>query len=35
LLEASKKWKFDYKEKVSVTSKDSSIVKIYNLKKKV
>ena len=34
LKEASKKWKFEYEEKKSLTSADSLIVKISNLKKK-
>ncbi len=34
LKETSKKWKFDYEEKKSLTSDDSLIVKISNLKKK-
>ena len=34
LKEASKKWKFDYEEKKSLTSNESLIVKISNLKKK-
>ena len=34
LKEASKKWKFDYEEKKSLTSEESLVVKIYNLKKK-
>ena len=33
LKETSKKWKFDYKEKKSLTSDDSLVVKISNLKK--
>ena len=34
LNEASKKWKFDYQEKKSLTSDESLVVKISNLKKK-
>ena len=34
LNEASKKWKFDYQEKKSLTSDESLIVKISNLQKK-
>ena len=34
LKEASKKWKFDYEEKKSLTSDQSLIVKISNLQKK-
>jgi 16S rRNA (guanine527-N7)-methyltransferase len=34
LKETSKKWKFDYEEKKSLTSDESLIVKISNLKKK-
>ena len=34
LNETSKKWKFDYEEKKSLTSNDSLIVKISNLQKK-
>ncbi len=34
LDDALKSWKFDYEEKKSVTSQDSMIVKISNLKKK-
>ncbi len=33
LKEASKKWKFNYEEKNSLTSDESLIVKIFNLKK--
>ena len=33
LKETSKKWKFDYEEKKSLTSDDSLVVKISNLKK--
>jgi 16S rRNA (guanine527-N7)-methyltransferase len=33
LKETSKKWKFDYEEKKSLTNNDSLIVKISNLKK--
>ena len=35
LLESLRKWQFEYKEKMSLTSKQSSIIKIYNLKKKI
>ena len=34
LKEASKKWKFDYEKKKSLTNDDSLVVKISNLKKK-
>ena len=34
LNEASKKWQFDYEEKKSLTSDESLVVKISNLKKK-
>ena len=34
LKDASLNWKFDYEEKKSLTSEESSIVKIFNLKKK-
>ena len=34
LEETSKKWKFDYEEKKSLTSDESLVVKISNLKKK-
>ena len=34
LKEASKKWKFDYEEKKSLTSNESLVVKISNLQKK-
>jgi len=34
LNEASKKWKFDYEEKKSLTSNESLVVKISNLQKK-
>ena len=34
LKEASKKWKFDYEKKRSLTNDDSLVVKISNLKKK-
>ena len=34
LSEAKKIWKFDYEEKKSLTSKESTIVKISNLEKK-
>jgi len=33
LKETSKKWKFDYEEKKSLTSDESLVVKIWNLKK--
>ena len=33
LKESSKKWKFDYEEKISLTSHDSILVKISNLKR--
>jgi hypothetical protein len=33
-LEASKVWDFEYKERMSVTSSDSLIVSIKNIKKK-
>ena len=35
LKETSKKWKFDYEEKKSLTSDESLVVKISNLKKNV
>ena len=35
LLESFRKWQFEYKEKMSLTSKQSSIIKIYNLKKRI
>jgi len=35
LLEALRKWQFEYKEKISLTNKESSIIKIYNLKKRI
>ena len=35
LLEALRKWQFEYKEKISLTNKQSSIIKIYNLKKRI
>jgi 16S rRNA (guanine527-N7)-methyltransferase len=35
LLESLRKWQFEYKEKMSLTSKQSSIIKIYNLKKRI
>jgi len=34
LMESLSKWQFEYKEKKSITSEDSFLVKIYNLKKK-
>ena len=34
LDDALKIWKFDYDEKVSLTNKESIIIKVYNLKKK-
>ena len=34
LMEASKKWEFDYEEKKSLTSNESLVVKISNLQKK-
>jgi len=34
LLEASKTWEFEYKEQMSITSSDSLIVNIENIKKK-
>ena len=34
LMETSKKWNFDYEEKKSLTSNESLVVKISNLKKK-
>jgi len=34
LLEGLRNWQFEYKVKISLTSKESSIIKIYNLKKK-
>jgi 16S rRNA (guanine527-N7)-methyltransferase len=34
LKESLMKWKFEYKEKMSLTSDESIILKIYNLKKK-
>ncbi len=34
LRESLKKWRFEYEERVSLTSKDSYILKISNLKKK-
>ena len=33
LKESSKKWKFDYEEKISLTSQESILVKISNLKR--
>ena len=34
LKEATNKWKFDYKERKSLTNEDSLVIKISNLKKK-
>ena len=34
LKDASKKWKFEYEEKKSLTSSESLVVKIFNLQKK-
>ena len=34
LKEASRKWKFEYEEKKSLTSDESLVVKIFNLKRK-
>ena len=34
LKDASKNWKFNYEEKKSLTSDQSLVVKIWNLKKK-
>ena len=34
LKEALLKWKFKYEEKISITSKESKIIKIKNLEKK-
>jgi len=34
LLQASKSWDIKYKQRVSVTSSDSMIIEINNLKKK-
>ena len=34
LKESSKKWKFDYQEKKSLTNNDSLLIKISNLQKK-
>ena len=34
LQDASLSWEFNYEEKKSLTSNESSIVKIFNLKKK-
>ena len=34
LNDASKVWKFEYKEKMSLTSNDSFLIKIKNIKKK-
>ena len=33
LIETLSKWQFEYKEKKSLTSEDSCLIKIYNLKK--
>ena len=33
LIETLSKWQFEYKEKKSITSEDSCLIKIYNLKK--
>ena len=35
LKDASKKWKFEYEEKKSLTSSESLVVKIFNLQKKM
>ena len=35
LLEGLRKWQFEYKEKISLTNKESSIIKISNLKKRI
>jgi len=35
MSEALSKWKFEYKEKISLTNNESSIIKIFNLKKKI
>ena len=35
LLEGLRKWQFEYKEKISLTNKESSIIKICNLKKRI
>ena len=35
LLQASKKWDIEYKQTMSVTSKDSLIIEINSLKKKI
>ena len=35
LLEGLRKWEFEFKEKMSLTNKESSIIKIYNLKKRI
>ena len=35
LSEYSSKWRFEYKEKKSLTSEDSFLIKICNLKKKI
>tara|TARA_B100001540_G_C15291459_1_gene410591 strand:- start:35 stop:334 length:300 start_codon:yes stop_codon:yes gene_type:complete len=34
LKDALKLWKFDYEERKSLTSNESTVVKIYNLRKK-
>ena len=34
LLQASKSWDIEYKQRMSVTSRDSSIIEIIKLKKK-
>ena len=34
LMEALSKWDFEYKEKKSLTNKESTLIKIYNLGKK-
>ena len=34
LMDSLSKWQFEYKEKKSLTSEDSILIKIYNLKKK-
>ena len=35
LMESLSNWKFEYKEKKSLTSKDSILIKINKLKKKI
>ena len=35
LMDSLSNWQFEYKEKKSLTSEDSILIKIYNLKKKV